>query len=97
MSRVLLCGDGVYCFRPGKRRLTERRLEIVSGRVAEPPIGDREVAHGVELRTQASSSLRVPIERGMEIIAKQGLPVRKQLPQKEGPGERTTSAGGQNR
>jgi hypothetical protein len=41
--------------------------------------------------------VRVPIERGMEIIAKQGLPVRKQLPQKEGPGERTTSAGGQNR
>jgi hypothetical protein len=39
--------------------------------------------------------VRVPIERGMEIIVKRGLPVRKQLPQKEGAGERTTPAGGQ--
>lgn len=43
--------------------------------------------------------VRVPIERAMEIIAKQGLPVRKQTPQptKESAGARTTAAGGQNR
>ena len=43
--------------------------------------------------------VRVPIERGMEIIAKQGLPVRKQLPQQQGKGRASERcpAGGQNR
>jgi hypothetical protein len=42
---------------------------------------------------------RVPIERGMEIIVKRGLPMRKQAPQttKESAGARTTAEGGQNR
>jgi hypothetical protein len=43
--------------------------------------------------------VRVPIERGMEIIVKRGLPVRKQPPEqkKEGAGGRTIPAEGPNR
>ena len=43
--------------------------------------------------------VRVPIERGMEIIVKRGLPVRKQTPQptKESAGARTTAESGHKR